>query len=278
MSKSPRFPLSVALTLVLLALALPARAADLVRLEQPDTYELQKVGFVLDRDARVTVDAVGRWSRDDGGNWDWNWSWGDDDDYDVLDAYAWILDAETREPVWVMHPDDTDRRGRSRTLREVREEIDLEAGRYELYYFSGHLWWDEWDDDDRSWFKSRRHRREREEIEEDLRECYVQLSSDDVSRVSTFEPTGELDGALVRLAGLGDGEVQRAAFSLDRRMELRIFDRWGSQRFESFEVTYGWDGTFRGTDADQGVSIYHLKGKLINDIEIEETGTVTLLR
>lgn len=224
MSKIPRIALFPALLLASLVVVAPALAADLVRLEKPGTYDLQMVGFTLDRDASINIDAVGRWSRDEGRSW--NWSWGDDDDYDVLDAYAWILDSSTREPVWVMHPDDTDRFGRSRTLREVNDEVDLPAGDYELYYFSGHLWWEHWsgkDDDDDSWFQSRRHRREREEIEEDLAECYVQLSSDDVSRVSTFDPTGELPGALVRLTGLGDGEVQRAAFSLDRRMELRIY-------------------------------------------------------
>ncbi|MEM7483250.1 MAG: hypothetical protein AAF481_18950 [Acidobacteriota bacterium] len=46
-------------------------------------------------------------------------------------AAAWILDAETRQPVWVLRQEDADDTSRNRF--EVTEDITLQAGRYEIW-------------------------------------------------------------------------------------------------------------------------------------------------
>ncbi len=54
-----------------------------------------------------------------------------------LNAYGWILDAETREPVWSMDENDADYHGRSKVLRDIEDHITLPTGTYEAYYYVG---------------------------------------------------------------------------------------------------------------------------------------------
>ncbi len=43
-----------------------------------------------------------------------------------------------------------------------------------------------------------------------------------------------------------------------RKFRMAIFDRWGKQIFESFDIQNSWDGTIRGKDAAAGVYSYKL--------------------
>jgi len=59
---------------------------------------------------------------------------------------------------------------------------------------------------------------------------------------------------------------------------MRIFDRWGQLIFESFDILSGWDGTYKGSQAESAVyvctfDVESLRGKLIR-----RTGSVTLIR
>jgi hypothetical protein len=86
-----------------------------------DRGDLAVKGFEIGADTRFDLYAVGVAQR-----------------YaDRLSSYAWILDAKTREAVWVMEERDTDRFGRSSNLREIDDRITLPAGRYEAYYYVG---------------------------------------------------------------------------------------------------------------------------------------------
>ena len=122
---------------------------------------------------------------------------------DDLNAYAWIIDHETREPVWVMKERHTDKVNRNRVLRKEETDIDFEKGKYELYLYSGsHMFsnisirgtgdffeilGDIFNHDDH------------DEFEEYLDESYVKLSSDEISSgdVKQFEVTGDLPDALL---------------------------------------------------------------------------------
>ncbi len=67
---------------------------------------------------------------------------------------------------------------------------------------------------------------------------------------------------------------------------LRIFDRWGKIIFESTDPTVGWDGTYRGASAPEGVYVYMIRGSITSNsaannyapVVISEEGTVTLIR
>ncbi|HSG99037.1 MAG TPA: hypothetical protein VLB27_03245, partial [candidate division Zixibacteria bacterium] len=93
----------------------------IVAFERLHRGELAVDGFELTEQTRLDLYAIGA-------------APGRSDD---LSAYAWIIDAQTRQPVWVMEERDTDRYQRSSDLREIDDQITLQPGRYEAYYFVG---------------------------------------------------------------------------------------------------------------------------------------------
>lgn len=97
--------------------------ADEIVVDIRDLYEGDLVvdGFELKSATRLNVMAIGAQVKHS------------DDMY----AYCWILDADEREPVWVMENEDTKRRRGSKNIREFEGEINLQAGRYEVYYYAG---------------------------------------------------------------------------------------------------------------------------------------------
>lgn len=62
---------------------------------------------------------------------------------------------------------------------------------------------------------------------------------------------------------------------------FRVFDRWGNRVFESQNPDVGWEGTFNGQDAPQGVYLwfmtYEIEG-LSEKINKKESGDVMLIR
>jgi gliding motility-associated-like protein len=63
-----------------------------------------------------------------------------------------------------------------------------------------------------------------------------------------------------------------------REMTLEIFDRWGNMIFQTTDLAGGWDGTYKGRTAPEGVYIFQLSGSATNGSSISTTGTVTLIR
>jgi hypothetical protein len=197
-------------------LSTTASAETLLRFEGFSASELHAAGFEIRRPARIRVDAVGvrvGQSRE-------------------LHAYAWILDGATREPVWIMDSRGSERVDGEPLLRQARETLELAPGRYELYAFASPFWrlHGDWRFGSlrnlRFWFADGRwgNRAERD-YERALDDCRVELSSEELGRgdLGTFEPTGEIPGALVQRNRLGDGEVVRAAFRLDQPMDVEIY-------------------------------------------------------
>ena len=88
---------------------------------------------------------------------------------------------------------------------------------------------------------------------------------------NAFTPDG--DGTNEVFAPVVSGTV--------RAWELRIFDRWGEELFNSSEPHKGWDGTFNGTPVQDGVYVWQLGYKAVSDDGVKQeklTGSVTLLR
>ncbi|MFT5821637.1 MAG: gliding motility-associated-like protein [Crocinitomix sp.] len=60
---------------------------------------------------------------------------------------------------------------------------------------------------------------------------------------------------------------------------LTIFNRWGEVVFESYDASYGWDGTYGGNAVTSGVYIWKIEfGDLYTDRRINEAGHVMILR
>ncbi|MCP4706696.1 MAG: hypothetical protein GY865_19030, partial [candidate division Zixibacteria bacterium] len=78
-------------------------------------------GFELKNKTDISIEAIGAELRHS----------------DYMFAYGWIIDADTREPVWVMADEDTKRYRRASALREFNDDVSLPAGRYEVIYYVG---------------------------------------------------------------------------------------------------------------------------------------------
>ncbi|WP_118952018.1 gliding motility-associated C-terminal domain-containing protein [Taibaiella helva] len=59
---------------------------------------------------------------------------------------------------------------------------------------------------------------------------------------------------------------------------LRIFDRWGTMVFVSYNVADGWDGTFKGKPANIDTYHYRITGKCVNGELLDKRGDLTLVR
>lgn len=84
---------------------------------------------------------------------------------------------------------------------------------------------------------------------------------------SAFSPNG--DGRNDTLKVYGNCIIQ---------MELKIYDRWGEQVFESNEQAIGWDGNFRGKPFNTDVFVYYLKAEEKDGSVVKLKGNVTLMR
>lgn len=210
--------------------AVPAATVEFARIQNLDPNELYTVGFELPEDVKVVVDAVGirppHW--------------------DDLVAYAWILDTDTREPVWEMKRRGTDRVRGSRVLRKAEDEVSLAKGKYELYMWTGipYLSWSGigsktlrdifsglvGDDDDEK------------DYEREVEHCYVALSSDDVEAgdVRQFEVTGGFDDALLRFNRVGNSQLIRQGIELTHSMSVRIYALIEYPKGDRAPADYAW--------------------------------------
>jgi gliding motility-associated-like protein len=84
---------------------------------------------------------------------------------------------------------------------------------------------------------------------------------------SGFSPNGD---------GLNDVLYVRGAMIED--LYFTVYNRWGEKVFETNDKSIGWDGTYRGMEADPGVFAYYLKVRCIEGQELFLKGNVTLIR
>ncbi len=60
--------------------------------------------------------------------------------------------------------------------------------------------------------------------------------------------------------------------------EFHIYNRWGSKIFSTTNIEQGWDGTYKGKDAPQGVYTYYIQYKVSDYHTRIAKGTFVLLR
>ncbi len=63
-----------------------------------------------------------------------------------------------------------------------------------------------------------------------------------------------------------------------KEIVFRIYDRWGNMVFQSNDPKQGWDGTYKGKNAEPGVYAYSLNITMFNDKKINQKGEITLVR
>jgi hypothetical protein len=226
-----------ALALMALLAPVAASAVELVTLDSPGLVGVHAGGFELAAATSVRVEVTGREphddSLDDGDGW--HFRWGDQDD--DLSAYAWILDSATRQVVWSMDVRETEP-GEIGDLVTVDTRVELPAGRYEVYLTSNHAGLKYARDGE---WSRRSVRRRVEELEEEVALVKAVVSADvNASQVSTFEPDGARDGAVIAITGVGDSEYHREAFSLDREVRLHLYGLMEYPGGSDGPADFGW--------------------------------------
>ncbi|UCE66319.1 MAG: hypothetical protein JSU85_16000, partial [Candidatus Zixiibacteriota bacterium] len=205
-----RLTIKAGITLLLVYVA-SATADPIITIDDVRFERIEYAGIELNRSGEFTVEAVGLRGYDSDG----------------FAAYGWILNSQTREPVWKMKRRNTERRGR-RGLVKADDAIDLKPGKYELYYYVGSRWGrnvvingrnvieflgDLFDGD----FDG--------DIDDYIEDFYISLipKDDDYSDYRRFDPTGNIDEALIQINKVGDSEYIEKGFSLDKPTEIRIY-------------------------------------------------------
>jgi gliding motility-associated-like protein len=61
-------------------------------------------------------------------------------------------------------------------------------------------------------------------------------------------------------------------------LEMRIYNQWGQQVFETKDKGRGWDGTMSGRKQPVGVYTYALRATLQDGTTIQKRGTITIVR
>jgi len=93
------------------------------------------------------------------------------------------------------------------------------------------------------------------------------LESTEIFLPDIFSPNKDGNNDVLYLRGNGVKE-----------MKFQLFDRWGNKVFESSDVNNGWDGTYKGKDAEPGIYAYYLDVLMFNDKKITKKGDITLVR
>ncbi|MBL7917460.1 MAG: gliding motility-associated C-terminal domain-containing protein, partial [Bacteroidia bacterium] len=93
------------------------------------------------------------------------------------------------------------------------------------------------------------------------------LESTEIFLPDIFSPNN--DGANDELFVRGGG-IKEITFVL--------YDRWGNKVFETNDVKQGWDGTYKGKNAEPGIYAYYLNVTMLDDKKITQKGEITLVR
>ena len=146
---------------------------------------------------------------------------------DDFSAYGWLLDSQTRRPVWIMERDNTDRKGRS-GLREADGKIDLKPGKYELYYYAGSGWMGNFNikgDNVFQFFGDLFNGSFNDDIEDHLDEFSIAIypPNENFKDYKSFTPEGGFADALIQFVKVGHSEYMQQGFKLDKPTALRIY-------------------------------------------------------
>ena len=220
---------------------------QIASLRDLSTQELKYAGFELDREARVHVRALGS-----GGDYGWK------SRSDEMTAYAWIINADTREIAWQMTVDNT---SKSRDDRSFDGEITLPRGAYEVYFaaavFAYHSTFSHFrsnvDHRNSSLFEGQKGEKKNffgwlkswwtDDIDKDWKKRSTQwgvdLLVDGSIGVTAFAPPRERANVVLKATGLGDNETVRKAFTLPGPTTLSLY-AVAEDRSESDPADYGW--------------------------------------
>ncbi len=63
-----------------------------------------------------------------------------------------------------------------------------------------------------------------------------------------------------------------------KELKFVVYNRWGEKVFETTDKTIGWDGSFKGQEAQSSVYVYYLEAEIEDFGEYKQQGNITLVR
>lgn len=84
---------------------------------------------------------------------------------------------------------------------------------------------------------------------------------------NSFTPNGDEHNQLFRIYG-----------SNIAQFHMEIYDRWGELIFESTDINYGWDATYKGKMVQDGTYVYKVMAIGMDYVTYDKTGHVTVLK
>jgi PKD repeat protein len=104
-------------------------------------------------------------------------------------------------------------------------------------------------------------------------------SAGDIILPNIFKPTPSGEPSCeVPTTGYKNYLFYPPVLSPTRKYNMKIFNRWGIQIFESNDPNCGWNGYFKGRICDEGVFTYKVEGVFETGQSFMKVGDVTLLR
>jgi gliding motility-associated-like protein len=59
---------------------------------------------------------------------------------------------------------------------------------------------------------------------------------------------------------------------------MAIYDRWGNEVFETYNINIGWDGTYKSQPENTGTYVYYAKGTYGDGTAFDKKGNISLVR
>jgi len=205
----------------------PPMGGSFVSLTQIEDDEIASTGFSLSQPYDVRVYAVGEGMSNQ------------------MYDYGWILNAETRQPVWKMEYRDTHRAGGASKNRMVNDVITLDPGKYLVYYMTdGSHSWDDWNSaapsHENAWGIT----------------LLAAEGEADESVIGRYDISND-ESIIAQLVAIRDDDSRRQAFTLEDETTVRIYALGEGDRSEMYDYAWIedadtrrdiWEMTYRKTD------------------------------
>jgi hypothetical protein len=225
---------------------------SIVELKDFRDQEVRAAGITASKDVTVHISAVGAGEERE--------FWKDlldDDPPPQMYAAGWIINAETREPVWEMTYDNT---SGSSKHREYDGDINLPQGSYEVYfsahgYYWGNIFTNGSMNIDRRHEKPSLSRKGHRFVEvltgrdDDRYREFMELAKDwgitltssdeDASAITHFEPPAPTANVIIAAQKLGDDTVVKKSLAVTRNVPIHIY-AIGEGRKKDGMFDYGW--------------------------------------
>jgi hypothetical protein len=225
---------------------------SVVELRDFRDQEVRAAGITVSKDVTVHISAVG------GGEEREFWrDLLDDDPPPQMYAAGWIINAETRQPVWEMTYDNT---SGSSEHREYDGDINLARGSYEVYFSAhGYYWGNTFSNGsmniDRPQESHSMRRKGHRFVEifagrnDDRYRDFMELAKDwgvtltssdeDASAITHFEPPAPTANVIFAAQKLGDGVAVKKSLVVTRSVPIHIYAIGEGRRKEGM-FDYGW--------------------------------------